>query len=136
MAKIKVKIPDDLYSSFVTLANATGKSVEDVVLQKLQSTSQFDNTTVEGVLRKLYYYQKKEYGYNEMTVKEFIEHWSKKKSFKKLWNNYVASGYDKKYCPSMFRYGTDTTPDRLYLTTQMTRAFDRDQVVIKLNKER
>ena len=135
MTKIKIKVPDDLYASFVTLANATGKSVEDIVLQKLQSTSQFDNTTVSGVLRKLYYYQKKEYGYNDMTIGEFLEHWSKKKSFKRVWDNYVSSGYNRKYCPSMFRYGTDKLTDKLYLTTQMTRAFDRDQVVIKLNRE-
>ena len=85
-----------------------------IIERKFKTPTQYDNTTQEGVLRRVYYYQKDRYD-DVPSLKKFLKAWQKDKKFKEVWNNYKDMRFSDNFAPTFFRWGTDTKPEKLYV---------------------
>ena len=127
----KIKVSDAVYERLTALAKAKGKTIAEVVAQKVHVTEQFDKKTKDGLLRRVYYYQKDRYG-DTGELKTFMKKWNKCATFKDVWEVYESSGFKDIYAPTFFRYGTDLHKDKLYVAHKASLKETRQEVKIKI----
>ena len=115
----KIKVSDAIYELVEREAALCKTTIELVVLQKFtnKTIEQFDKKTKDGVLRRVYYYQKKKYG-DVTTLKKFLKEWKKDDNFKSVWESYERYDYLKSFMPTFFRHGDDNNEDKLYVATR------------------
>ena len=104
-----IDLPDDVYNKL----NSSSIGLENIITHilcrdyKIQhrvgiTKNQFDNTTKEGLLKRVFYYQRKANGLSE-TLPAFINKWSNHKRFNKLWKKYKKNNYIKEYLPTFVK---------------------------------
>ncbi len=127
----KIKVSDTIYTNLKKIASSSGKTIEEVVAQKLGTTTQFDRTTKDGVLRRTYYYQKNKYD-DVPSLNKFLKKWNKDERFRELWNLYEHHDFDIRYTPTFFRWGSDTHTEKLFVATKGNVKNDRE--LLRSNK--
>jgi len=113
----KIKLSEDIYKKIERFANAKGVSVAQAIANRFNIKVQFDKSTKEGVLQRVYHYQKSRYG-DTSTLKKFMKKWNKDSRFKQIWSDYENSDFNTNYKPTFFRFGTDAEEEKLYVTTK------------------
>ena len=108
-----MKITIDLSEEIVAELSRTSLTAEEVAKYIIErdhkkqlhlgvSNEQFSNKTKDGIIRRVYYYQKKAYG-EKKTLAEFQTKWLKNKKFNKLFDKYEKKGFVKKEMPVFVR---------------------------------
>ena len=110
----KIKVSDATFNRLKKVALQKGKTIGEVVAQKIGTTEQYDKYTKDGVLRRTYYYQKSRYG-DVKTLAKFLKKWNKNEKFREIWNLYEHMDFDVTYAPTFFRWGTDIETEKLYV---------------------
>ena len=116
MKKFKIDLTDEQFKildsiskdvSQKAIASLIEKYCNKVVLQRDSSLTQFDKYNVNGILTRVFYYQKKAYlkdtSIQKMVSRDFVKKWKNKKKFKKIWKKYEESGFNPKLKPVFVR---------------------------------
>jgi hypothetical protein len=124
-----IEVSAKLYAALEKEAALNKTTIEVVIAKKMEvrTYNQFDKQTKDGVLRRVYYYQKKRYG-DVPSLKKFIKKWKKDKNFIERWEEYKAYDYNKGWMPTFFRHGSDTKEDALYVATRGTISATKDLI--------
>ena len=116
MKKFKIDLTDEQFKildsiskdvSQKAIASLVEKYCNKVVLQRNSSLAQFDKYSVNGILTRVFYYQKKAYlkdtSIQKMVSRDFVKKWKNKKKFKKIWKKYEENEFDPKLKPVFVR---------------------------------
>ena len=123
----KIKVDDTIYENITNLTKNGKYTIAEVVAQKFSTPAQYDSTTKDGVLRKVYYYQKRTYG-DVPSLKKFLKKWKKDSKFKEIWDDYENMGYKDAHGPTFFRWGSDTQTEKLYIARKGNVKKERDSL--------
>jgi len=107
--KVKIELPKEIVEHLNTYPGGVEEMAAFIVKRDYKmkhhakpKSSQFDNTTKLGVLKRVYYYQKKHYDPDLDRIK-FINEWMNDKRFKYIFKQYKKSGFDKEFLPVFIR---------------------------------
>jgi len=129
----KIKVSEDTFNRLERLASIKGKTIAEVVAQKVGTSEQYDKYTKDGVLRRTYYYQKSRYA-DVKTLAKFLKRWNKDEKFKEIWSDYEAMDFNTRYAPTFFRWGNDIDGEKLYVTTKGNVRSEKEALKIMNNK--
>ena len=106
---VTLELPDEVLAALTESPVGLEKIVEHILCRdyKIQhrvgvSKNQFDMTTKEGLLRRVFYYQRRANGLKG-DLPSFIKKWSNKKRFIKLWGKYEKKKFKKSYMPTFVK---------------------------------
>lgn len=107
--KVKIEISDEVVEHLNQYPGTLKEMIEYIINRDYKmkhhvkkGMERFDNTTKDGILTRVYYYQKKKYD-RDLNKGEFFSKWKNDKNFNYIFKQYKKSGYDKNYMPVFIR---------------------------------
>ena len=100
----KIEISDEIYEELSGLTANISAVVEYIVARDIKNglkkphLGKTDKRT--SLLSRAYYYQVKKGSLKKGTKNKFLKKWSKNKTFKKLYDEYESSEFNRKYTPT------------------------------------